>query len=81
MIKKFNELFAVTEKDTLGTALVKGVTKGYIQGVVAAGIGLGVVAIGVIAISKDGDSEEVEEEITEDDNAEATGDEEVVKYL
>lgn len=65
MMKKFNELFEVNTNDTLGTALMKGATKGYIQGVLAAGLGLGVLAVGVMAISNKEESEETEEDFNE----------------
>lgn len=61
MIEKFNKLFETNNNDTLGTALLKGATKGYLQGVLAAGLGLGVLAVGVMMISNDEESSEEEE--------------------
>lgn len=66
MIKKFNDLFEVNTTDTIGTAVLKGATKGYIQGVLAAGLGLGVLAIGILTISSDSESEETEEELKDE---------------
>lgn len=65
MMKKINNLFEVNNQDTIGTALLKGATKGYIQGALAAGLGLGVLAIGVFVLSSDEESTE-EEKIEED---------------
>lgn len=62
MMKKINNLFEVNSSDTIGTALLKGVTKGYLQGVVAAGVGLGALAVGVMILSNNDESEEVKEE-------------------
>lgn len=66
MMKKINNLFEVNNQDTIGTALLKGATKGYIQGALAAGLGLGILAIGVFALSNDEESTEEEEKIEED---------------
>lgn len=65
MIKKINNLFEVNGNDTVGTALLKGATKGYIQGALAAGLGLGVLAVGVMVISNKEESEEMEEDFNE----------------
>ena len=40
----FKNPFEVTENDTLGSALLKGIAEGYIKGVAAGGLGLGVLA-------------------------------------
>lgn len=61
---KINNPFEVKPEDTLGVALIRGVAKGYLQGMVTAGIGLGVLAIGVKTLEKYGvkKPEEIEEE-------------------
>ena len=64
MINKFNELFEVKAHDTLGTAVIKGATKGFIQGTVVSGIGIGIVAISVKLISNRFES--TEEDIIEE---------------
>ena len=64
MMRKINNLFEVNTNDTLGTAILKGAVKGYAQGVLAAGLGLGVLVIGVMVISNKKESTELEEELT-----------------
>ena len=58
--------FEVNENDSLGTALLKGAAEGYIKGTLAAGLGLGILALGVMAISKKDDSNEEEEKSNDD---------------
>jgi len=58
--------FEVNEKDTLGTALLKGAAEGYIKGTLAAGLGLGVLALVGLAVSKMDNSKEDEETLNEE---------------
>jgi hypothetical protein len=65
----FKNPLAVNENDTLGDAIIKGLTEGYIKGTLAAGAGLGVTALVIKAFSKKGNSKKKEEEITRDSYA------------
>jgi hypothetical protein len=62
----FNNPLEVNENDTLGTAFVKNATKGYLKGVLAAGLGLSVLAYGVKRASKKKEPEKKEEDINEE---------------
>lgn len=66
LINKINNLLEVTNQDTVGSAFLKSATKGYLQGVVASGIGLGVLVIGYKAISNKKESVEEEESINDE---------------
>lgn len=80
MMKKITNLFEVNANDTMGTALLKGVTKGYLQGTLAAGLGLGVLAVGYMIVSNREESdEETEEEFQERVNMEVEAELEAAK--
>lgn len=48
---KITNLLEVNTNDTLGTAVVKGAVKGYLQGVLATGVAIGALAVGVKILS------------------------------
>lgn len=66
MIKKFNELFEVNAQDTLGDAIIKGATKGFIQGAIGSAIGIGVFAIAIKVVENNYGTSDTEEEIEDD---------------
>jgi hypothetical protein len=54
----FKNPFAIKESDTVGDAVIKGMTEGYVKGTIASGIGLGVVVLLIKGISKKGKNSE-----------------------
>lgn len=65
----FKNPLEVNAGDTIGTAILKGVTVGYVKGVLAAGVGLGALAIGIKVLSdkseENSEPEKEEEDINE----------------
>lgn len=64
----FTNPLALKENDTLGTAVLKGLTEGYLKGMLASGLGLCALAVVNKAVSKKvKNSKSEEEEIVEDE--------------
>lgn len=73
----FKNPFAVKESDTVGDAVIKGMTEGYIKGVASAGVGVGAIVLLIKAFSKKGNSKKKEEvkELTEEEVEKAINEE------
>ena len=63
MMKSLKNVFEVTEQDGLGTAIIKGAGKGYLQGMLYSTIGLAVTVVGVKAIESYVEDRKLEERI------------------
>lgn len=68
MINKMTNLFEVKEQDSIGTAVIKGATSGFLKGFAASSIGLVTFVVGIKALEyyvDNSQEEEEEEEIEE----------------
>lgn len=72
---KFKNPLAVTENDTVGSAILKGVTEGYLKATAVGLVGLGTLAYGLRKLNDIAEnSEEPEEVKTEEDQEESIND-------
>lgn len=63
----FKNLLEVNENDTVGDAIIKSMTGGFVKGTLTAGIGLGVAVVLIKTVSKKGSSKKKEEKNTEEE--------------
>jgi hypothetical protein len=76
---KFKNPLEVNGDDTFGTAFVKKMTDGYVKGALAAGAGLGILAVVVRKISKKSKNSKKKVEKTKDKDVDKKIEEKVVK--